>query len=87
MFDKIKAIDRARRLQGEVKKIQESVYQEVEQQGYKILVRGDKHLEKLEIDGVENKVLRNLINDAFKDVDKKVEKKAKGYASELGLDL
>ena len=46
---------------------------------------GDKKIEKLEIDGVDDKALRDLMNDAFKDVDKKVEKQMRGQLQDLGL--
>jgi DNA-binding protein YbaB len=87
MFDKIKEADRLRRLQNEIRKEQEQIFVEGEKQGIKILIRGDKRVEKLEIDGVDNKALRDLINDTMKDVDKKVEKQMRGHMADLGLDI
>lgn len=87
MFDKIKDLNKLRKTQAEIKKEMEQIFVEAEKQSIKILVRGDKRVEKLEIDGVENKPLRDLINDTMKDVDKKVEKQMRGHMADLGLNL
>ncbi|MFA5776530.1 MAG: YbaB/EbfC family nucleoid-associated protein [Patescibacteria group bacterium] len=87
MFDKIKNLNNLRKTQGEIKKELEGIYMEGEKQGIKILVRGDKRVEKLEIDGIEQKALRDLINDTMKDVDKRVEKQMRGHMADLGLNL
>ncbi len=87
MFDKLKDLNNLRKAQAEIKKELEQIYVEAEKAGIKILVRGDKRVEKLEIDGVENKTLRDLINDTMKDVDKKVEKQMRGHMADLGLDI
>ena len=87
MFDKVKNLNNLRKTQGEIKKELEQIFVQSEKQGIKILIRGDKKVEKLEIDGEENKALRDLINDTMKDVDKKVEKQMRGHLSDLGLDL
>jgi len=87
MFDKLKDLNNLRKAQAEIKKELENIYVEAEKSGIKILIRGDKRVEKLEIDGEDNKALRDLINDTMKDVDKKVEKQMRGRMSDLGLDL
>lgn len=87
MFDKLKDLNNLRKAQGEIKKELEQIYIESEKQGIKLLVRGDKRIEKLEIDGVEQKALRDLINDTMKDVDKKVEKQMRGHMADLGLNI
>lgn len=87
MFDKLKDLNNLRKAQAEIKKELEQIYVEAEKAGIKILVRGDKRVEKLEIDGVENKILRDLINDTMKDVDKKVEKQMRGHMADLGLNI
>jgi DNA-binding protein YbaB len=87
MFDKLKDLNNLRKAQGEIKKELEGIYVEGEKQGIKVLVRGDKRVEKLELDGVEQKALRDLINDTMKDVDKKVEKQMRGHMSDLGLSI
>ena len=50
-----------------------------------IVVRGDKKIQKIEIDGEDQKDLKDLINDTFSDVDKKVEKQMRGQLKDLGL--
>lgn len=85
MFDKFKDIAKWKKLQDEVKRQQEQVFVTLEKKGYKIVVRGDKRIEKIEIDGEEYKELRDVINDSLKDVDKKLEKKLRSQAGELGL--
>lgn len=87
MFDKIKTLNNLRKVQGEVNKEKESIYYSVEKDGYKILVRGDNRIEKLEKDGQEQKDLRNLLNDALKEVEKKLEKRMRGKLTDLGIDL
>jgi len=87
MFDKLKNLNNLRKTQGEIKKELEDIFVEGEKQGIKILVRGDKRIEKLEIDGVEQKALREMINDTMKDVDKKVEKQMRGHMADLGLNI
>lgn len=87
MFDKIKNLNNLRKAQAEIKKELENIFVQMQKGGIKILLRGDKRVEKLEIDGVENKELKELINDAMKEVDKKVEKQMRGYMSSLGLDI
>ena len=87
MFDKLKDMNNLRKAQGEMKKEMEQIYVENEKQGVKVLIRGDKKIEKLEIDGVDQKALRELLNDTMKDVDKKVEKQMRGHLSDFGLNI
>lgn len=87
MFDKLKDLNNLRKAQAEIKKELEQIYVEAEKSGIKILIRGDKRVEKLEINGEDNKALRDLINDTMKDVDKKVEKQMRGHMADLGLDI
>lgn len=85
MFDKIKDINRFNKAQGEIKKQMEQIFVTSEKAGMRVVIRGDKRIEKLEIDGEDNKVLRELINDSFKDVDKKVQKQARPQLQNLGF--
>ena len=87
MFDKLKDLNNLRKTQGEIRKELEGIFVEGEKQGIKILIRGDKRVEKLEIDGIEQKALRDLINDTMKDVDKKAEKQMRGHMADLGLNI
>ena len=86
MFDPRKTV-KLIKAQKEIKKEMEQIFVQSEKQDIKILVRGDKRVEKLEIDGVDQKVLRDLINDTMKDVDKKVEKQMRGHMADLGINI
>ncbi|OGC70075.1 hypothetical protein A2415_00560 [candidate division WWE3 bacterium RIFOXYC1_FULL_39_7] len=85
MFDKLKDLNRLRKMQAEVKKQLENIFVTNEKGGVELVIRGDKKIEKLIIDGEDNKNLRDLINDSMKEVDKKVEKQMRGQLSELGF--
>jgi len=85
MFDKIKDLNKLRKAQGEIKKQLEQIFVVSEKQGMRVVIRGDKRIEKLELSGEDNKVLRELLNDSFKEVDKKVEKQTRGQLKDLGF--
>lgn len=85
MFDKIKELNKFKQAQSKIKKQMEEIYASREKDGIKIVVRGDKKIQKLEIDGEDQKDLKDLINDTFGDVDKKVEKQMRGQLKDLGL--
>jgi DNA-binding protein YbaB len=84
-LDKIKEANRLRKIQSEMQKQMEQIFSTYEKGGVRVVVRGDRRVEKIEIDGEERKDLRDLINDAFKEVNKKVEKQMRGQLQELGF--
>ncbi len=83
MLDKIKAANQLRKMQSDLLKLTREIFHTEEKNKYKVVVRGDKMLERIEIDGEEDRLLKELINDALKEVEKKVEKKARGQAGDL----
>lgn len=85
MFDKIKDLNKLRKTQSEIKKQLENIFVTSEKGRFRVVIRGDKRIEKLEIDGQDDKALREMLNDSFKDVDKKVEKQMRGQMQDLGL--
>lgn len=85
MFDKIKELNKFKQAQSKIKKQMEEIFSTKEKDGIRVVVRGDKKIQKLEIDGEDQKDLKNLINDAFGDVDKKVEKQMRGQLQDLGF--
>ncbi|MFA6982273.1 MAG: YbaB/EbfC family nucleoid-associated protein [Patescibacteria group bacterium] len=85
MFDKVKALNNLRKTQAEMKKQLEQIFISYSSRGVEVLVRGDKKIEKVELDGIEQKELRDALNDAMKQVDKKVEKQMRGQLSDLGI--
>ena len=85
MFDKLKELNNLRKMQGEIQKELEAITVTHEKDGVKIVIRGDKKIERILIDDEENKLFRDLINEALKEVDKKVEKQMRGRMGDLGL--
>lgn len=85
MFEKIKELNKLKQAQSRIKKQMEEIFSTKEKGNIRIVVRGDKKIQKLEIDGQDQKELRELINEVFGDVDKKVEKQMRGQLKDLGL--
>jgi DNA-binding protein YbaB len=85
MFDKVRELNKFKQAQSKIKKQMEGISATREKDGIKIVVRGDKKIQRLEIDGEDQKDLKDLINDTFGDVDKKVEKQMRGQLKDLGL--
>lgn len=89
MFDnfrkKIKDYNKYSKVQSEVKKELEKIFATNEKNGIRIVIRGDKRIEKVEFDGEEQKELRDLINNTMKDIEKKVEKQMRGRLGDLGI--
>ena len=72
-----------RKAQSELKKQLEQLFVTMEKGGNKVVIRGDKRIERLEIDGQESKLLKELVNDAVKEMDKKLEKHMGGQTDIL----
>ena len=85
MFDKVRELNKFKQAQSKIKKQMEEISATREKDGIKVVVRGDKKIQRLEIDGEDQKDLRDLINDTFGFVNKKVEKKLRGQLKDLGF--
>ena len=85
MFDKIKELNRLKQTQSRIKKQMEEIFATKEKGNVRIVVRGDKKIQKFEIGGEDRKDLKDLINEVFGEVDKKVEKQMRGQLKDLGL--
>lgn len=85
MFDKLKDLNQLRKLQSEMKKEQEQILVTKEKDGVEITMRGDNRVTKVLIDGEENKLFKDLINDIQKELEKKNQKLAQTRMSDLGL--
>jgi len=83
MFDKVGKANRLRKFQSEMKKKVREIFVEKSRGDFTVLVRGDRTIEKIEFAGEENKLLKDLINDAFKEVEKKSEKKLRSDAMDF----
>jgi len=80
-----KEIYKLRKKQSAMQKEMEQIFSTIEKGDFRVVVRGDRKVELIEIDGEGQKDLKNIINDAMKDVNKKVEKKLRGQLSDLGI--
>ena len=80
-----KEIYKLRKKQSAMQKEMEQIFSTAEKGDFKVVVRGDRKVELIEIDGEDQRDLKNIINDAMKDVNKKVEKKLRGQLSDLGI--
>jgi len=85
MFDKMKDLNNLRKTQSKLKKQMEQIFITEESKGVKVRVRGDKKIDFLEINGAENKEMRDILNSVFKKVDKKVEKQMRGQLGDFGF--
>lgn len=83
MFDKAKQLMQLQKLQSEIKKKLESLTSYEEKGNHSVVVTGDKKIQKIVINGVEDKILRDLINTAMKKMDTKIEKEMKDKEEEL----
>ena len=80
-----KDIFKYRKAQSQMQKQLEQIFAVEEKRGTKVVVRGDRRIESIEIDGEVQKELKDLINDALKQVNKKAEKQMRGQLSDLGI--
>lgn len=83
MLDKINAVRKAKKMQDQIKKELEKLFHNEEKGDNVVLVRGDKRIEKIVIDGEERKDVKELLNSALKAIDKKAEKKMSENAGDL----
>lgn len=81
MFDKAKMLAQALKL----KKAVEAEVIEMEENGIKIAVTGDQKVKFLSVNGMENKVLVELINKAMKKSQEAAAKKMKDMGGLEGL--
>ncbi|MEK7595921.1 MAG: hypothetical protein AAB443_05040 [Patescibacteria group bacterium] len=85
MLGKFKELMDLKKHADAMKKEMEKIMVEYEDKGIKLLIRGDQHIEKIEINGVEDKRLKDVLNGGLKEVQKKVSKKMQGQLSDLGI--
>lgn len=69
MFDKVKQLGQLKKMRDQAVKIQKQLAQEeieIDEDGIKIIITGDQKLKSLEIDGMTNVRVLELINKAIK---------------------
>ena len=81
MFDKAKMLAQAYKL----KKAVEAEIVEIEENGIKIKVSGDQKIKDLSINGMENKILVEVINKAMKKSQEMAAKRMKDMGGLEGL--
>lgn len=79
----IKKIFKYKKTQSQINKELEQITALKEEANMSVIVRGDKRIVSVVINGVEDKRLRDLINNAMKILDKKIEKQLRGRSEEL----
>jgi len=68
-FDKIKQLGQLKKMRDQAMKIQKQLAQEeivIDEDGIKIIISGDQKLKSLEIDGMSNQRVLELINKGIK---------------------
>ncbi len=83
MFDKVKALQKAKRMQSDIQKQLEKIFHQEESGDSLVLLRGDKKIEKIVIDGEDRKDIKDLLNSGLKHLDKKAEKKMRDQAGDV----
>jgi len=83
MLDKVKQAYQLKKLQSDIQKIMAGISVFKQKGTSSIVVSGEKKISKILIDGVEQKDLCKLINEAMEEVDKKIEKEVKEKQDEL----
>ena len=85
MFDKVKNLNKLRKAQSEIEKQMEQVHAAKEKSGVKVVVNANNKIVSIEVEGEEDKLMKDLLNDALKDAKKKAENKLRGQMADLGL--
>lgn len=83
MLDKVKQAYQLKKAQSDLQKLVESLSVFEQKGDSSVVVTGDKKITKIVINGVENKALKDLINDAMKKMDTKLQKEMKAKEDEI----
>lgn len=85
MFGKVKRLYELKKKADSMKREMEAIHLEIEERGVRIKIRGDQHLEEVVVDGKKDDRLRDAVNRAIKESQKKVAKKMQGNLGDLGI--
>jgi DNA-binding protein YbaB len=83
MLDKVKQAYQLKKAQSDLQKLVEGLSVFEQKGDNSVVVTGDKKITKIVINGVENKALKDLINDAMKKMDTKLQKEMKAKEDEI----
>ena len=85
MLDRFKELYELKKKADAMKHQMEGIHLEFEERGIKLKLRGDNHIEEFLVDGVQDERIKDVVNKALKEVQKKVAKKMQGEMSDLGI--
>ena len=85
MLDKFRELYDLKKKADAMKHQMEEIHLELEDRGIKLKLRGDNHIEQIIIDGTEDERIKDVVNKALKEVQKKVAKKMRGELGDLGI--
>ncbi len=85
MFEQMKDLYKLKKQADELKKKMQTITIEVEEKNIKVVMRGDNNVEAVYINGEENINVKNAINKATKEVQKKVAKKFQGQLAGMNI--
>lgn len=83
MIDKVKQAYQLKKAQAELQKLISSLSVFEQKGDNSVVISGDKKITKLVINGVENKALKDLINEGMKKMDTKLQKEMKSKEDEI----
>jgi DNA-binding protein YbaB len=83
MIDKVKQAYQLKKAQSDLQKMMSALSVFLQKGDNSIVISGDKKVVKLVINGKENKELKDLINDAMKNMDSKLQKEMKSKEDEI----
>lgn len=85
MLDKLVKANKLRKAQSQIEKKMEQIQATSEKAGVRVTVNANNKIISIDVEGQEDKLLKDLINSALKSAKKKSEKQLRGQLSELGL--
>lgn len=85
MFDKIKNLNKLKKAQKEMENIMDQIVVTKEKAGITVTVNANNKVIKIDFEGEEDKITKDLLNDTLKEAKKKSEKKLRGQVANLGL--
>lgn len=85
MLDRFRELYDLKKKADNMKRQMEEIHLEFEDRGIKLRIRGDNHIEQILIDGTEDERIKDVVNKALKEIQKKVAKKMQGEMGDLGI--
>ncbi len=85
MFDQVKQLNELRKQGKKLQKEMERITVDITEGKVRIVMRGDQHIEEIEIDGESRKDIKEALNKAVKESQKKVSKKLSGMLTDFKI--